>query len=1173
MRLSAIKLAGFKSFVDPTVLNVHSNLTGVVGPNGCGKSNIIDAVRWVLGEMSTKQLRGADSEDVIFNGSRDRKPVGRASVEVIFDNSEGRFGDRYSSFGEISIRRELSRDGNSSYFLNGARCRRRDIVDLFLGTGVAGRDNYAIIQQGTVSRFVEAKPEELRLILEEAAGISRYKERRRETETRIKHTRENLDRLNDLRSELAQRVETLKRQSTNAEKFKEYKQKERKLKVEVLTLRWRALGDEAEQQQQGLNQAQGELNSRQARLREIEQARERQRQAQQTAGHAVQNLQGEFYAAEAEVSRVEQTLRHAQELKESRARERDSVAQQQTQLVQRIQAEQARCDTLNQELVELDQAIQAAEAAETRERERFSAADQELQQAAARWESFTQESQEPLRQAEGERARVEQLQRQLASLSERIQKLVAERGGMSETPLQEALQTAEQALARLNADIEQGHSELNVLERELVGLRDQRAELDGALHEARQALQSARGRLASIEALQQAALREDDDTLKQWLKDSGWTSPKRLAQQLEVEPGWEKAVEAALGNFLQALCVEDLDAHLSGLKGWPKVPVILFDTVTTAVPTSGGLCVEHSLATRVKGPAAVVALLGTVYAVDSKAEATRLRERLQPGQALVTRDGLCFGPGWVQHSRGESDELGVIGREQTLKSLRQEITALEQRAKDLETRADSLREQLKELESRRQSRGGVVEQLRKQQAEAQGLRQAQSLKLEQVQARARAIDVDLGELRAQHGQIQSDLEAATARLRQLQGTAAQINSQREALQTQMRVLRQAAAGVQQARERAAEQRQSLQVEIAGRRSALQATESGLAELATRIDGLRGQQLELARLLEESSTPMAQHDTTRQAAHEKRQKAQQALEQAHERLTAVEQEADGLAQQSQEAEAAVEAVREAAQQARLAQQTVSVRRQTLVEQINESGNTIEALTAELPEGATLEQWEEQLAAMDRRIQRLGPINLAAISEYEEHQQREAYLTGQFNDLTEALTQLEDAIHKIDRETKSRFKETFDKVDGIFRQTFPKLFGGGEAYLELMGEDLLETGVRVMARPPGKRNSVIQQLSGGEKALAAVALLFALFELNPAPFCLLDEVDAPLDDNNVGRFCELVREMSERVQFLVITHNKITMEMTHHLHGVTMQEPGVSRLVSVDVDQAVAMAEAG
>ncbi|HXG28278.1 MAG TPA: hypothetical protein VNJ47_05445, partial [Nevskiales bacterium] len=432
---------------------------------------------------------------------------------------------------------------------------------------------------------------------------------------------------------------------------------------------------------------------------------------------------------------------------------------------------------------------------------------------------------------------------------------------------------------------------------------------------------------------------------------------------------------------------------------------------------------------------------------------------------------------------------------------------------------------------------------------------------------------DLAELRAQHGQHQAELAAAGERLQRLQQTAEQINSQRQALQEEMRSRRQALAQAQQQREQAAERRQAVQVEIAGRRSALQATESGLAELTARVDALRLQQAELARLLAESGTPLEQYDAARRAAQDRRQSAQAALDDARRRLEALEAEAASLAQQAQEAEAAVEAVREAAQQAQLANQAIAVRRQTLVEQIGETGNSVEALTAELPEAATPEQWEEQLAAMDRRIQRLGPINLAAIGEYEEHQQREAYLTTQYTDLTEALAQLEEAIHKIDRETKSRFKDTFDKVDTIFRQTFPKLFGGGEAYLELMGEDLLETGVRVMARPPGKRNSVIQQLSGGEKALTAVALLFALFELNPAPFCLLDEVDAPLDDNNVGRFCSLVQEMSARVQFIVITHNKITMEMVHHLHGVTMQEPGVSRLVSVDVDQAVAMAEAG
>jgi chromosome segregation protein len=1171
MRLSAVKLAGFKSFVDPTVLHVHGSLTGVVGPNGCGKSNIIDAVRWVIGEMSAKQLRGEDMEDVIFNGSKDRKPVGRASVELIFDNSEGRFGDRYKDFAEISIKRELSRDGTSSYYLNNARCRRRDIIDLFLGTGLGGRNTYAIIEQGSINRFVQSRPEELRQILEEAAGISKYKERRRETETRIESTRDNLARLNDIRSELVQRLEQLKRQSANAEKFREFKQQERVLKAEVLALRWRSLGAEASNEEAALARAQGELTARQDALRASEAAREQQRAAQQEAGHACQSRQADYYAAEAEVSRVEQALRHARELQAARIREQESVQLQLRDLNARVDSEKSLREALQAEIAQLEVAVTEAEAAEAESRARHSAADQELHLAQERLELFSQDSQEPLRQAEGERVRVEQMQRQLEGVAERIGRLAQERAAMEEQPLADALTGADRELAELSTSLERSQSELGGLDVRVREQRDRRAELEGALHEARQSLQASRGRLASLEALQQAALREDDAGLVEWLNQHGWTSPKRLAQVLEVDPGWERAVEAALGNFLQALCIEGLDARLSGISGWPKVPLTLVNASDAAGAASGSLCVSHSLATRVRGPDAVLSLLSLVYAVESEADAAPIRSRLQPGQMLVTRTGLCYGPGWVQHPRGEIDEIGVIGREQSLRGLRQEVRQLEARASELEGQLGALAGELKSAEERRQAVAAMVDDLRHRHAEGLAMRQARSLKLEQMRARIRALDAELAELQAQNQQRQAETEAARQRLQAMLSTAEQLTTQRAALQDQMKLLRQAVGEAQTQREQAAETRQAAQLQLAGRRSAHQNVEQGLADLAGRILALDGQLQELGRQLAESGGPLEQQDALRQQVQARRDEAQRALEQARERLAAVEAEAGELAQRAQAAEAGVEAVREAAQQARLAFQTISVRRQALVEQINETGNSAESLCSGLADTATVEQWEENLAALDRRIQRLGPINLAAISEYEEQQQREAEIATQHADLTSALATLEEAIHKIDRETRGRFKETFDRVDGLFREAFAKLFKGGEASLDLTGEDMLDTGVRVMARPPGKRNSTIQQLSGGEKAMTAIALLFALFQLNPAPFCLLDEVDAPLDDQNTMRFCDLVRDMSERVQFIVITHNKITMEMAHHLHGVTMQEQGVSRLVSVDIDQAVAMVE--
>ncbi len=1172
MRLSAIKLAGFKSFIDPTTLRVPGKLTGVVGPNGCGKSNVIDAVRWVLGEMSVKQLRGEASQDVIFNGSRTRKPVGRCSAELIFDNSEGKLGGQYAAFGEISVKRELSRDGESHYYINSARCRRRDVVDLFLGTGLGGRSNYAIIEQGMMAQLIEAKPEEVRMLLEEAAGISKYKERRRETESRMKETRENLARLNDLLTELRQRLEQLKRQAENAGKFTRFKDQERRFKAELIVLREQALQAEAADKSRSMGEARQALQAQQEALRALEMEREQLRLKHNEATHVCQTLQGEFYGAEAALARLEQSLAHTRELQEVKQQELHSLTQQLVELGARVREESQRQAQAHEHIRRLEGVIGSADATEAEVREQVAAADAAAQDALERWERFNHEAQAPQAQEAAERTRVEQLERQAAALAETIHKLEDEHNSLALGPLEAQFAEATQNLGRHTRELETAQTQAVEQERQLAVLRERRSELEGKLHEVRQALQDARGRLASFEALQQAALREDDPRLQQWLAAQGWPPLKRLAQCIEVEPGWERAVEAVLGDFLQALCVEGLEGRLPAAAAWPAVPLALLEAAEVTPPT-GGLSVAHSLADKLRGPAAVRALLSTVYALESEGEAAQLRPRLQAGQMLVTRAGQCHGPHWVRHAGSGGDEMhgaGVLAREQAIKGLRGQVRQLDVRAAEFEHSLSTVRDQQAAGEQQRQSAQQALDRLRQQHGEQFAAQQAHSIRLEQARLRIAAVQGELEQQRTQAAALQQEAAAARTRQAELAAQTSRLGEQRQRLQEELKSLREQLTGVRQTREASAAEIQRLRVELAGQQSTDEALARTLAELVQRQTAAETRRVALERELQAASQVAAAPQDAQTQARAKRDALQSQLEAARRQQDAIEEAGAQLVQRVHAAEQTLEQMREALQQIQLAEQALEVRRQGLLDQLPETGFTPEALRAGLPADAGVAAWEEQLAATERRIQRLGPINLAAISEFEEQNAREQQLAAHYNDLTAALATLEEAIRKIDRETRALFQTTFDEVNRTFQAIFPKLFGGGESVLELTGDDLLETGVRVMARPPGKRNSTIHQLSGGEKALTAVALLFALFELNPAPFCMLDEVDAPLDDANIARFCELVREMSSRVQFVVITHNKLTMELMDQLNGVTMQEPGVSRLVSVDVEQALALA---
>ncbi len=1165
MRLTKIKLAGFKSFVDPTTFHLPSNLVCIVGPNGCGKSNVIDAVRWVMGESSARTLRGESMADVIFNGSASRKPVGQATIELVFDNSQGRLGGPWAQYNEISIKRQLNRDGQSQYFLNGTHCRRRDITDIFLGTGLGPR-SYAIIEQGMISRLIEAKPEELRIFLEEAAGISKYKERRRETELRIQHTRENLDRLNDVREELAKQLQHLHKQAQAAGQYQKFKETERQLKAELLALRWRLLDADSSEQERTLRDRETALESVVAEQRKLEARLAAGREQQEALNETLNQTQGQYYEIGSAISRLEQYLEHQRELRQRQEQERRQTGQTLAQVLDQMRLDQNRIVELEQNLAEVEPAVAVARAAETEAEARLAAAEAELHAWQQDWEQFSQTAGESQRQAEVERTRIAQLERQLLQQERRLERLRLEREMLAAAPVAaelEELQAAEQAMAE---ELAERQETLTAMAGRIATLRQEQRRLTAELHAARERLQAGRGRLASLEALQEAALGRRDGAVAAWLQARQLETAPRLAECLAVEAGWEQAAETVLGEHLEAVCVPGLDILATALHELEQGNLILFDTGGDgpSPPTA------PALAGKVRAPWPLNSLLAGVKVACDLAEALTRRGELAEWESLVTPDGARVGRDWLQLRRGTDENGGILGREREIQTLQAALRRDGQEVETMTVGLEQLQAGLQALEREYAVLQQTINQDHREQSRLQAQRDALGARLEQARARRDAIREEQEELSYQLEQDQEEVQTARLQLEEALVAMAQSTAERQTrLAARDRLRRQ----VETRRAEAGAVRRDAQQQaltMAGLRTSLDSTRQALERLLSQQAQLQARQEQLALDLSGGDAPLKTARADLEQRLGQRLTAERTLEEAR---RAVETQAAALRELETaraERERQAQAVRQTLETQRLALGEIGVRRQTLVEQLEELGVTLATVLAALPPEADEAEWQAKLDRLAARIQRLGPINLAAIEEHAQVAERKQYLEAQNADLVEALTTLENAIRKIDQETQGRFKDTFERVNAGLQTLFPRLFGGGQAYLEMTGENLLDAGLTIMARPPGKRIGNIHLLSGGEKALTAVALVFAFFQLNPAPFCLLDEVDAPLDEANVGRFGDLVREMSGQVQFIFITHNKGTMEIARHLAGVTMQEPGVSRLVTVDVDEAVRLA---
>ncbi|MDV9033273.1 chromosome segregation protein SMC [Pseudomonas sp. RAC1] len=1164
MRLKCIRLAGFKSFVDPTTVNFPSNMAAVVGPNGCGKSNIIDAVRWVMGESSAKNLRGESMTDVIFNGSSGRKPVSQASIELVFDNSDSTLVGEYAAYAEISIRRKVTRDAQNTYYLNGTKCRRRDITDIFLGTGLGPR-SYSIIEQGMISKLIEAKPEELRNFIEEAAGISKYKERRRETENRIRRTQENLARLTDLREELERQLERLHRQAQAAEKYREYKAQERQLKARLSALRWRALDERVRQRESLIGDQEVAFEALVAEQRNADASIERLRDGHHELSERFNQVQGRFYSVAGDIARVEQSIQHGQQRLRQLQDDLKEAERTRLETESHLGHDRTLLATLGEELAMLEPEQEMTLAAAEESAATLEEAELGMHGWQAQWDDFNTRSAEPRRQAEVQQSKLQQLEGSLERLAERQRKLSEEGEQLGADPQDAALlEVAEQV-----ADGERLLEELQAQELQVVeSLEAQRETLQHLSQDQQQRqgeLQRLGGRLASLEALQQAAL-EPGAGAGEWLQRQGLGERPRLAEGLRVQPGWELAVETVLGADLQAVLVDDLaELDFAALEQ---------GDLRLLVAGQGGRAqaVPGSLLDKVEGRSDLTPWLGQITPVETLEQALALRATLGDGQSLISRDGYWVGRHFLRVSRGGDAAGGVLARGQEIERLGQEQQALQDALAELEAQLQALRERQRSQEEQR-------EQLRRRsQDESRALGEAKArlsagrARAEQLELRRRRLQEELAELQEQRALELEQLGEARLVLQDALDLMAQDTEQREQLLARRDTLREGLDRVRQEARQHKDHAHQLAVRLGSLRAQHDSTRQALERLEQQAARLHERQEQLSLNLEEGEAPLEELRLKLEELLERRMSVDEEMRQARLHMDEADRELREVEKRRTQAEQQAQLLRGQLEQSRLESQGLDVRRKTLQEQLLADGYDLNGVLATLEAEASEQGTEQELEQTEARIQRLGAINLAAIEEYEQQSERKRYLDAQNADLVEALDTLETVIRKIDKETRSRFKETFDQINDGLQALFPKVFGGGSAYLELTGEDLLDTGVTIMARPPGKKNSTIHLLSGGEKALTALALVFAIFKLNPAPFCMLDEVDAPLDDANVGRYARLVKEMSETVQFIYITHNKIAMEMADQLMGVTMHEPGCSRLVAVDVEEAMAMVDA-
>ncbi|WP_176649825.1 chromosome segregation protein SMC [Duganella sp. SG902] len=1165
MRLSSIKLSGFKSFVDPTNFQVPGQLVGVVGPNGCGKSNIIDAVRWVLGESKASELRGESMQDVIFNGSTNRKPAGRASVELVFDNNAGKAAGQWGQYAEIAVKRTLTRDGTSTYYINGQPVRRRDIQDIFLGTGLGPRA-YAIIGQGMISRIIESRPEELRVFLEEAAGVSKYKERRRETENRLHDTRENLLRVEDILRELNSNLEKLEGQAAVATKFHQL-QADQEEKQKLL---WLLRKVEAENEQKKyfreVEQAQNDLEEQTAKLRNVELSLEQMRQSHFAAGDRLHTAQGALYQTNAEIGSLEAQIKFVVESRGRLQAQLAALTAQRDQWQRQASEAGEQIEEAEFTLEELSAKVEESQVMAEQKAESLPMLEQAWKEAQTRSTESRARIMQAQQQLELESAHQRNANNILNGLAVRRERLQQEKSGLS---LPDSAH-----LANLRMQLEEKQQALEEQSFLLEEALEQQPKLEQERQEAQQQVNAETAANAQLEARLNALRQLQERVQTQgkvtpWLQKHELESLPRLWQKLNIEAGWEPALESVLRERTSALQMSNIEWAKAFFSDAPPAKLALY-APSTAVPPAPveapGLKPFLNLL-KINDPGLRGLLqdwLHNVYVADDTAEAFADRAKLPAGGSIITRQGHVVTQGSVRFYAADSEQDGMLGRQQEIDNITKQLRAqqmLADEARARSVRADAavteLTRRLTEYRAKLQSLQSSVHTL-----------QLEVVKLSEIEARynqrSTQIETDLAEIAAQEEeQTQIKLESEE-KFEQLDMELGNLQGEHEDGQTDFLAKEQRLADAREALRDLERAAQEVQFAEKTQRSKIEELRRNIATANAQVaqvnESIESGRMELEGLEQGTANDGLQELLDRRTTQEK------ALSDARHELDQIAQQLRMFEEGRMSTERALQPQRDKIMELQLKEQAARLNQEQFAAQLAEVQADEAALAEKLHPDMKASYLQGEVTRLTNAIAALGAVNLAALDELATASERKNFLDSQNADLQEAITTLEDAITKIDKETRDLLQDTFDRVNGHFSELFPILFGGGQAKLIMTGDEILDSGVQVMAQPPGKKNATIHLLSGGEKALTATALVFSMFRLNPAPFCLLDEVDAPLDDANTERFCRMVKRMSDQTQFLFISHNKIAMEMANQLIGVTMQEQGVSRIVAVDMESA-------
>ncbi|MDD4852612.1 MULTISPECIES: chromosome segregation protein SMC [Acinetobacter] len=1145
MRLSSLKLSGFKSFADSTTLHFKANRTAVVGPNGCGKSNVIDAIRWVMGESSARQLRGGSMQDVIFTGTAKRKPVGVASVELRFDNTYGKLGGAYNAYNELSVRRQVNRDGKSEYFLNGTKCRRRDITDIFLGTGLGPR-SYAIIEQGMINRLVDAKPEEMRVFIEEAAGVSRYQARRRETMLHLDHTTQNLARLEDIASELKSQLKTLKRQSETAIQYKALESEIRTIKVEVLSFQCEQSARLQQEYTLSMNELGESFKLVRSELTTLEHDLTATSELFQRLIQQSTPLQQEWQQAEKKLAELKMTLEQKQSLFQQNTATLSQLEQQKAQTKERLQLIELQLESLVDQQENQQENLQQQDHLAQQQSQQFQDLKAQQQTQAAQYAQVKAQVEQQQQKHVHMQAQSEQLAKNISRIEQQKQTLTQQFAQIQPQDQQEGMQQLQDEKTRLQA-------EMLTLEQNIQDSTQQLATLQTNYNEHKAQCATLK---SEIQILQSEQKNLNQLLIKQSPKaQTDVVQLMQVLQLADVAKPHANLIEKFLAKWLSAQVVE-ADIEFQDSRARQLKIHLAVDSKTSKIQLSG--C--ESLSDWIASPQS--SLWQSVAITESLSQALALQVQLQAGQSILSLDGYHVGADWViglfydeaaQAGQGAlSHRIRLDEIEQALALQLPQYEQAEQQLPELQQQVKQLQQQLQQQQQQLKQQQQALQTLDVQMAKAESAAQAFAVQQQQLQHQLAQLDEQLEEDAMQKDDLEIDLHALAFKLEQalpqykiLQFQVEQLNEQLDSSQQQFQ---------QQQQEVDLLRRQAVQTQ-----QQIELLEKDATFLKAQYQQIVAQMEQAKKFVDPVQLELPDLETQFSEQQQQTEKLQKTWQEWQVELNSVQSKQQQLTEQRQQQQQQDEQLRAKLEEKRLAWQSAKSDYQHYSEQLKD-------LNSEIITGLQIDvaAHQQKLAKAQQQFDKLGAVNLAASEEYEEVSARFAELSHQIEDLENTVSQLQAAMKSIDQETRKLFMNTFDQVNTELQELFPKVFNGGEASLSL--EDDWQSGVKLMARPPGKRNSSLALLSGGEKALTALALVFAIFRLNPAPFCVLDEVDAPLDDANVGRFCNLVKELSEQVQFIYITHNKLAMTMATDLLGVTMPEPGTSKLVTVNLEEA-------